>query len=414
MAPTRKSEGLLARVNFPLYTLQMLTSRHVLVGGGGGSAKTGVANGFEIFELSYDGTRFSAEEVIRHETGPKVVMNSACFSDKKSTFLVAGQESHCQLYRVGISVEKEVSEESMNGTSDPPNLRHRKTSKNHQNGISEVTNNVKKKLVFKFNSGDSIQSDFSEKEPCQRVVTISRCGGWMATGGTDGIVRIWSFPGLRMIRALKAHTKELDDLHFSPDSKQVASVAKDGQAIIWELKSGKQIHKLDWTHPTGIKYLFKRCRFGVVEGKGCRLFTTANPVAGGKEAQGWIHAWDDGRISKSTAVSEPTSALAVRDDGVFIAIGTMFTGSVSIYIAFSLQRVLHVEGAHSMFVTGVELLPCSSAWGAIEAAALSISVDNRVCIHSLPFRKTLPPWLVIIIILFTLLFTFVLCSFIGL
>lgn len=47
MAPARrKQEGLLARVNFPLYTLQMLTSRHVLVGGGGGSSNTGVANGF--------------------------------------------------------------------------------------------------------------------------------------------------------------------------------------------------------------------------------------------------------------------------------------------------------------------------------------------------------------------------------
>jgi hypothetical protein len=47
MAPIRrKQEGLLARVNFPLYTLQMLTSRHVLVGGGGGSSNTGVANGF--------------------------------------------------------------------------------------------------------------------------------------------------------------------------------------------------------------------------------------------------------------------------------------------------------------------------------------------------------------------------------
>lgn len=46
MAPTRRSDGLLARVNFPLYTLQMLTSRHVLVAGGGGSSKTGVANGF--------------------------------------------------------------------------------------------------------------------------------------------------------------------------------------------------------------------------------------------------------------------------------------------------------------------------------------------------------------------------------
>lgn len=43
---SRNNPGLLARVNFPLYTLQMLTSRHVVVGGGGGSSKTGVANGF--------------------------------------------------------------------------------------------------------------------------------------------------------------------------------------------------------------------------------------------------------------------------------------------------------------------------------------------------------------------------------
>lgn len=47
MPPSRRrDDGLLARVNFPLYTVQMLTSRHVLVAGGGGSSKTGVANGF--------------------------------------------------------------------------------------------------------------------------------------------------------------------------------------------------------------------------------------------------------------------------------------------------------------------------------------------------------------------------------
>lgn len=45
----RNRDGLLARVNFPLYTVQMLTSRHVLVGGGGGAANTGVANGFVSF-----------------------------------------------------------------------------------------------------------------------------------------------------------------------------------------------------------------------------------------------------------------------------------------------------------------------------------------------------------------------------
>lgn len=47
MVSSRKAnDGLLARVNFPLYSVEMLTSRHVLVAGGGGSSKTGVANGF--------------------------------------------------------------------------------------------------------------------------------------------------------------------------------------------------------------------------------------------------------------------------------------------------------------------------------------------------------------------------------
>lgn len=72
----------------------------------------------------------------------------------------------------------------------------------------------------------------------------------------------------------------------------------------------------------------------------------------------------------------------------------MFTGSVSIYIAFSLQRVLHIPNAHSMFVTGLEFLPEHEIDGPpitsdTEAAVLSISVDNKVCIHSLSYRRRL-------------------------
>lgn len=46
MGSRKNREDILARVNFPLYAVQMLTNRHVIVGGGGGSSKTGVANGF--------------------------------------------------------------------------------------------------------------------------------------------------------------------------------------------------------------------------------------------------------------------------------------------------------------------------------------------------------------------------------
>lgn len=58
------------------------------------------------------------------------------------------------------------------------------------------------------------------------------------------------------------------------------------------------------------------------------------------------------------------------------------------------QQVLHIPNAHSMFVTGLEFLPLNRGGPAIssdsEAAVVSISVDNKVCIHSLqPRRKSL-------------------------
>lgn len=45
---TKKKENttVVARVNFPLYSVQLLTCRHILVAGGGGAARTGVSNAF--------------------------------------------------------------------------------------------------------------------------------------------------------------------------------------------------------------------------------------------------------------------------------------------------------------------------------------------------------------------------------
>lgn len=51
MSTKSGSKGLLARVNFPLYAIQKVTERHILVAGGGGAAKTGVANCIELYEL---------------------------------------------------------------------------------------------------------------------------------------------------------------------------------------------------------------------------------------------------------------------------------------------------------------------------------------------------------------------------
>ncbi|KAF3426947.1 hypothetical protein E2986_06078 [Frieseomelitta varia] len=429
--PSRRNNcDLLARVNFPLYTLQMLTGRHILVGGGGGSSKTGVANGFEIFELSHNGSQFIAEEVTRHETGPSVVMNCTTYNDQKRIWIAAGQESHCQLYNVTSKVVTTKNGEIIKGTNSTSKegIRHRKntdkveetiTPEERIEEIKDDNSNIKsKKLQLIVKPADSVQTDFSEEEPLQRIVRISLNGKFMATGGMDGHIRLWKFPQLHKLHDLDAHTKEIDDIDFSPDSTLIASIAKDGKAFIWNMSNGSKFKDLTWSPPNGLKYMYKRCRFRKLEEKSkAQIFILSNAVIGKNIS--FLQLWDveSGSIVKAVPYKETLSALSVSDDGKFVAVGTMFSGSVDIYVAFSLRRALHVPGAHSMFVTGLEFLPTKLESPTIasntETAVISISVDNKICIHSIPFRHTLPFWFVIILIILSICGAFIFCSYLG-
>lgn len=73
--------------------------------------------------------------------------------------------------------------------------------------------------------------------------------------------------------------------------------------------------------------------------KSSALYMLANPTGRAGKQKAYLQKWlpSSSLLSKVVAVDESLSALAVRDDGRFVAIGTMFSGSVSIYIAFSLQ-----------------------------------------------------------------------------
>lgn len=68
----------------------------------------------------------------------------------------------------------------------------------------------------------------------------------------------------------------------------------------------------------------------------------ANPTNRSGKQRGYLQKWlpSEGVLTKMDAINESLAALAVRDDGRFVAVGTMFSGSVSIYIAFSLQVIL--------------------------------------------------------------------------
>lgn len=217
----------------------------------------------------------------------------------------------------------------------------------------------------------------------------------MATGGTDGKVRLWKFPQLEKLYDFDGHGKEIDDIDFNPNSNLLVSIAKDGKAFVWNIKTKKST-ELSWKPPDGIKYMYKRCRFRkLAEDKEKNdLFMLTNAITAKNPS--FLQLWDTntGTITKSAPYKETLSALAVSNDGKFVAVGTMFSGSVDIFVAFSLRKALHIPGAHSMFVTGLEFLPTNDRLnGGIaitsntETAVVSISVDNRICIHSIPFRR---------------------------
>lgn len=369
--------------------------------GGGGSAKTGVANGFEIYELFHNGRHFVAEEIQRHETGSEVVMNMSLKSVDRRSLLVVGQESHSQMFVINPKVGQIPPRETLNRRESSSEVRQRKNRERTESIGSEKSADEgprMKRVYFDIKAADSIQTDFTDSEPLQRVVRISPNGRFMATGGLDGHVRLWNFPRMTPLSDIAAHKKEIDDLDFSPDNKHLLSVSKDGLAVVWSVSSGKELMKLQWTPPEGVKYMFKRCRYATIEGKSdrCRLFTLSNPFGKGGKQKGFLQQWnvETGRLNNIVGIDESLSALAVRDDGRFVAVGTMFSGSVSIYIAFSMQKVLHVPGAHSMFVTGLEFIPvlvkdAPPISSDTEASVVSYSVDNRICIHSLQYRRKL-------------------------
>jgi len=364
---------IITTTNLPMYTIQTFLKNYILVAGGGGSSKTGIANGFEVFKLNRDGKTVNITKVIRYDSGPNVIMNCCTNLKGNKIYIAANEEDKCRQYTADIVIE--------------PTFHNGKASK---------------EINFNITTGNSLITDFSEDEPLQRIVKINNDGNIMVTGGTDGCIRFWNFPivqskDTKPLKVYKGHTKEIDDIDISSDSKFIVSVAKDGKAYNWNTITNT---KSALTHPFNDKQIFKRCKFGITSNKTIyNIYTIAN----GPKQKSYLQRWSEkNKICNELSFIEPTSALAVRNDGLYISVGTMYSGSVSIHEAYNLNTIYNVKQAHAMFVTGLEFLNVD-LMPDMKAAVLSISVDNRVCFHNVPSLKLVPFWKMLIIIHFILL-----------
>merc|ERR1719219_3142209 len=228
--------------------------------------------------------------------------------------IAVGHNERTQLYKCQLAREV-VPEDAANGVVVNRKSKTKKESR----------------LTFEIIPANSVQTDFNTSEPCQKVVRISSDNKLMITGGYDGILRVWTFPDLNSIHEIEAHDKEIDDIEFSPDNTKVVSISKDGRALVWDVKKGRKHAEMGWDPPNKIKYLYKRIRFGRIEGdsRKYKVFTIVNPV-GASKPPSYLHRWNSKSftIEQGVAVTGSLSALAVSDNGNFVATGSMFDGTV--------------------------------------------------------------------------------------
>lgn len=251
-----------------------------------------------------------------------------------------------------------------------------------------------------------MQSDSNPQDPLQKVVRFSSDLGLLMTGGTDGHIRVWEYPSMKKKFDFKAHEGEIEDLDLSPGNEHLVSVGRDFVCSVW---SGDQLAMgLRWQdtvpHVADKVYRYMACRFGRVEDQkdALRLYTVQIPhKRDRKPPPCYLTKWDGKSflpMLTATCGTEVISSMAISDSGTFVGLGTV-TGSVAIYIGFSLQRLYYVQESHAIVVTDVAFLPDTPKGKAVkglahEAAMVSVAVDSRCQLHTLRNRRSFPIWLV--------------------
>ncbi|MBW8042147.1 MAG: protein kinase [Planctomycetes bacterium] len=76
-----------------------------------------------------------------------------------------------------------------------------------------------------------------------RGVAFNHDGTLVASGGDDGVVRIWDVRARRPLRQLTGHQRVFD-VTFSPDGSKIASAGGDGTIILWNTDTASEIRRL--------------------------------------------------------------------------------------------------------------------------------------------------------------------------
>jgi WD40 repeat protein len=129
----------------------------------------------------------------------------------------------------------------------------------------------------------------------------------LASGSSDGSIKLWDISSRREVRTLTGHTDSITSIEFSEDRKTVAAGSSDGSLLIWDVRNDDASVQLT----RGPDPMWSAC-----------LSPDGSKLAVGTDS-GSISMWD---IRSKTHVGtfvhgEPVNVVAVSPDGKVMASG---------------------------------------------------------------------------------------------
>ncbi|OCQ97987.1 serine/threonine protein kinase [Oscillatoriales cyanobacterium USR001] len=141
------------------------------------------------------------------------------------------------------------------------------------------------------------------------AVAVSPDGRAIASGGADNTIKLWDIYSGELIRTFYGHTAGVFSVAFSPDGKAIASVSKDKTVKLWQVETGIELETLKG-HSAGIQSV---------------AFTPNGEILATGSDDGTIKLWNwqTGELVRTLAGhTDAVWSVAVSPDGQTLASGS--------------------------------------------------------------------------------------------
>lgn len=367
----------LCTVDFPIYYIESISERHVVIAGGGGVSKTGVHNQIVLIELSPSNGSCFATFIAKFRDIPDAIMTGSLMKDLPiaKTRLVTGGAN---------PIVYQLSYDSAN-------------------------------KIFNVKEHDVLKDAKTRSE----VKSVRYCAGKLYAGGVDGQLTVWDDKNVAC--EVKAHTKEIDEVDVNHIDGHVLTLSRgEGRFVIWDssnLKMIKEFINKDFNRIAGVTYCVRTCKYIFEKSKKVvisSLIVACNPIPAKNQAcqlcRISIKNNEMSVIAIKPILVDSVMAMTVSSNGKLIAIGTS-SGGVAMFDARNLSQIYSINNAHQNTVTGLEFLPSTQESLALAnckiCPLLSVSIDRRLILHR-PRDRSLPMrWLRYVMIMLAIYLMFV-------